>query len=222
MARLRSAALGGALALTLVTAAHAQAPDRAAELARTVLPKDKAIAVRVPRFDKAFAERLAADQRILALEPRHPGLTKAVAAAAHDEAVTAYDAAVGRLQVEAAQLYRTRFTPAELTQIAAFFASPTGRAMIDLSMASAGDTAAEFEADRRQRLLAMLKDPDEQTKADLTRLIQSGLLPKIQAINPEVSALSTRRFDDAAKLVDAALPARIDATIARFTHAEAP
>ena len=214
-----------ALALLLAlapAAAHAQPADRAAELARAVLPKDKAIAVRIPRFDKAFAERLAADKRILALEPRHPGLAKAVAATAHDEAVKAYDAAVGRLQAEAAQLYRTRFAPAELAQIATFFASPTGRAMVDLSMASAGDTAAEFEADRRQRLMALLKDPDEQTKADLTRLIQSGLLPKIQAINPEISALSTRRFDDAADLVDAALPARIDATIAAYTHAEAP
>jgi hypothetical protein len=205
------------LALAPLAAATAQAPDRAAELARAVLPRDKAIAVRVPRFDAAFAIRLATDARITALEPRHPGLTKAVAAAAHDEAVKAYGAAVDRLQAEAAQLYRTRFSPAELAVVATFFASPTGRTMIDLSMESSGDTAGEFEADRRQRLMALLKDPDEQTKADLTRLIQSGLLPKIQALAPEVSALSTRRFDDAATLVDAALPARIDATIASVT-----
>ena len=65
--------------------------------------------------------------------------------------------------------------------------------------------------------MALLQSPDEQTKADLTALMQSGLLPKIRAINPPVAALSARRFDDVATLVEAALPGRIEATIASFT-----
>ena len=58
----------------------------------------------------------------------------------------------------------------------------------------------------------MLRNPSDAMKRDLTALMESGLLPKIRAINPDIAALSARRFDDVSNIIIGALPARVEAT----------
>lgn len=203
---------------TIAPAAH----DNAVRLATVVLPRAETVAVRVPRFEAIFAEDLKDDARMVALEKTHPGITKAVAAAARDEAAKAYGTAIDLLQADVAKLYRDKFTAPEQATLIAFFSSPTGQAMVAMSAGSSGDTASAFETDRRAKAIAYLQNLDDGAKADLTKLIDSGLLPKVRAINPEISALSTRRFDDVSKIIDAALLKRIDATIAAFKKIPQP
>ena len=141
-------ATSGAPASSPVTA------DNAVHLATVVLPRDATIAVRVPRFEAAYAEDLNDDARMVALEKTHPGIIKAVAAAARDEAAKAYGTAIDLLQADVAQLYRDKFTAPELATLVAFFSSPTGQAMVAMSAGSSGDTASAFEADRRAKAIA--------------------------------------------------------------------
>jgi hypothetical protein len=195
--------------------------DPAARLAAVVMPINRAVAVRVPRAEAQFAETFAADARIAALEARRPGLRGKLAAVVRDAATDAYAQAGEQLQADAAGIYRERFSADELATLTRFFTSPTGQAMIALSIEAEGDTARAFEADRRQKLLAMLQNPSAQTKADLTMLMNSGLLPKVRATNPPIAALSARRFGDVDTLLTASLPGRIDQVIAAHTK-EAP
>jgi Uncharacterized protein conserved in bacteria (DUF2059) len=185
-------------------------------LANIVLPREQFLAIRVPRFDAAYAEELKEDQRLQALEKTNPGIIEAVKAAAHDEAEKGYGQALTLLQVDVAKLYASKFTAEELGKLITFFSSETGQAMIIMSAASSGDTATEFETNRRAKALAFIQNPSDSAKRDLTMLMQSGLLPKVRAINPEISALSTRRFDDVSNIVEAALPARVEETIKAF------
>ena len=141
------------------------------------------------------------------------GLRAALMAAVREEATTAYREAAMRLQSDAAQIYRDRFAPAELATLTRFFASPTGQAMIAMSMEASGATASAFDADRRSKLVAMLQNPSEQTKADLTLLMNSGLMPKVRETNPAIAELSQRRFGDIDALLADRLPARIDQLI---------
>jgi hypothetical protein len=160
---------------------------------------------------------MATDADLQAVEAAHPGVKRAVVQAAREEAATAYARTADLLRADVAQLYRSRFTAAEIAMLARFFATPTGKALVTLSAESAGDTASAMEADRRRRVTAMLQQPSDQARADLTALMETGLLPKMQAVKPEVSALSARRFDDVDRLILAALPARIAATIKTYT-----
>lgn len=210
-------------ALLFSPAAHAQiapapaaAQNNAQRLATVVLPREQFLAIRVPRFDAAYAVEIFDDARLIALEKTHPGITKAVTAAAHDEAQKGYGAALTLLQNDVAKLYASKFTAPELSTLITFFSSETGQAMIVMSAGSSGDTASEFETNRRAKAVAFMQNPTDAAKRDLTMLMQSGLLPKIRAINPEIAALSTRRFDDVSTIVEAALPARVEATIAAF------
>jgi hypothetical protein len=210
-------------ALLFAPSAHAQvAPASAAvqsnaqHLAAIVLPRDQFLAIRVPRFDAAYAQELTKDARLIALEKTQAGVTKAVKVAAHSEAEKGYGAALTLLQTDVAKLYASTFTAPELTQLIRFFSSETGQAMIVMSAGSSGDTVSEFEINRRAKAAALIQNPSPTTKSDLTVLMRSGLLPKIRAINPEIAALSARRFDDVSTIVKAALPARVEATIKAF------
>jgi Uncharacterized protein conserved in bacteria (DUF2059) len=223
VAKLHSLIVGAWLALAAAPngAALARTPLPALEtnaqtLATIVLPRDQFLAIRVPRFDAAYAEEMKADEEIIALEKMHPGITKAVAAAASDEALKGYGSALTLLQNDVAKLYASKFTAPELGTLIRFFSSETGQAMIIMSAGSSGDTASEFETNRREKAMALIQNPSDATKRDLTTLMESGLLPKIRAINPEIAALSARRFDDVSNIVEAALPARVEATIKAF------
>ena len=188
----------------------------AERLAAIVLPREQVLAIRVPRFDAAYAEEMKDDDELIALEKTHPGISKAVTAAAHEEAEKAYGAALTLLQNDVAKLYASKFNDAELTTLIAFFSSETGQAMIIMSAASSGDTATEFETSRRAKAMDMLRNPSDAMKRDLTALMESGLFPKVRAINPDIAALSARRFDDVSKIILASLPARVEATIEAY------
>ena len=188
----------------------------AERLAAIVLPREQFLAIRVPRFDAAYAEEMKDDDELIALEKTHPGITKAVAAAAHEEAEKGYGAALTLLQNDVAKLYASKFNDAELGTLITFFSSETGQAMIIMSAASSGDTATEFETSRRAKAMDMLRNPNDAMKRDLTALMESGLLPKVRAINPDIAALSARRFDDVSKIILASLPARVEATIEAY------
>jgi len=211
------------LALGLVQAAQAPvAPtaavaDGATTLAAAVLPTETLVTARLPRFDAMFAEELSADKDMAALEKKHPGLREAVTRAAREEARIAYARSADLLRADVAQLYRARFTPAEIATMSRFFDSPTGKALVALSAGANGDTASQFEADRQRRLATQLQQPSDQTKSDLAALAATGLLPKMQAVRPEVSAISAKRFEDVDTILSAALPARISATIKAYT-----
>ena len=185
-------------------------------LAAIVLPREDFLAIRVPRFDAAYAEEMKEDDELIALEKTHPGISKAVTAAAHEEAEKAYGAALTLLQNDVAKLYASKFNDAELAQLITFFSSETGQAIIIMSATSSGDTATEFEASRRAKAVAMLQSLSETNKRDLAALMESGLLPKVRAINPEIAALSARRFDDVSNIIIGALPARVEATIEAY------
>lgn len=199
------------------TAAVAVADQSPAErLADLVLPREQFLAIRVPRFDAAYAVEIFDDERLIALEKINPGIINAVKAAAHDEALKGYGAALTLLQTDVAKLYASKFTAPELATLINFFSSETGQAMIIMSAGASGDTASEFETNRRAKAIAMIQNPSDATKRDLTMLMQSGLLPKVRAINPEISALSERRFGDVSDIIEAALLARVEATIKAF------
>jgi hypothetical protein len=203
---------------TPLAAQTSPAPHDAADsLAAIVLPRDATIAMRLPRFDTLFARRMKDDKRLSELESTHPGITSAVTVVARDEAAKSYGRAIDALQADTAALYRARFTERELHTLAGFFSSKTGQPLIKLSAGASGDTSTEFETDRRRKAIDMFGNPDAQTKADLNGLLESGLLPRMQALAPEISALSARRFDDVARTFDAALPSRIDAVVATYT-----
>lgn len=229
MVKIRAALFGLMLAVAMAPggAVLARTPLPALEtnaqtLATIVLPREPFLAIRVPRFDAAYAEELESDEAIIKLEKTHPGITKAVAAAGSDEARKCYDAALTLLQNDVAKLYASNFTVAELGTMITFFAGETGQAMIAMSAGSSGDTASEMETSRRAKAMAFLQNPSETTKRDLTALMESGLLPKIRAINPQIAALSAQRFDDVSTMVEAALPARVEAAIKAFTEKPKP
>jgi hypothetical protein len=211
------ALLGAPVAHAQVAPVSAVVQSNAQRLAAIVLPRDQFLAIRVPRFDAAYAVEVVDDARLIALEKTHTGITKAVKAAAHSEAEKGYGAALALLQTDVAKLYASKFTAPELAKLISFFSSETGQAMIVMSAGSSGDTASEFETSRRAKAMAMIQNPSPATKRDMTMLMQSGLLPKIRAINPEIAALSARRFDDVSNIIEAALPARVEATIKAFT-----
>lgn len=220
MAKWLALSLYAALCVPAAQAQVAPAPvaaqTPAAQLAGIVLPREQFLAIRVPRFDAAYAEELAEDEKIIALEKTHPGITKAVAAAGSDEARKGYGAALTLLQNDVAKLYAGKFNGPELATLISFFSSETGQAMIVMSAGASGDSASDFETNRRAKAMALIQNPSDATKRDLTMLMESGLLPKIRAINPEIAALSAKRFDDVSTIVEAALPARVEATIKAF------
>jgi hypothetical protein len=218
-ALIAGALLAFAVAPTGVAVARTPLPaleTNAQTLANIVLPREQFLAIRVPRFDAAYAVEIADDARLNALEKTSPGIITVVKAAAHEEAQKGYGAALTLLQNDVAKLYASKFTAPELGTLIRFFSSETGQAMITMSASSSGDTASEFEANRRAKAVALFQNPTDAAKRDLTALMQSGLLPKVRAINPDIAALSMRRFDDVANIVAAALPARIEATIKSY------
>ena len=207
--------------LPVTTVAPAVTPvatvqSSAERLAAIVLPREQFLAIRVPRFDAAYAEEMKGDDELIALEKTYPGISKAVTVAAHEEAEKAYGAALTLLQNDVAKLYASKFSDPDLGQLITFFSSETGQAMIIMSAASSGDTATEFETSRRAKAMDMLRNPSDAMKRDLTALMESGLLPKVRAINPDIAALSARRFDDVSNIILAALPARVEATIEAY------
>ena len=125
-------------------------------------------------------------------------------------------AALTLLQNDVAKLYASKFNDAELAQLITFFSSDTGQAIIIMSATSSGDTATEFETSRRAKAVAMLQTLSDANKRDLTVLMKSGLLPKVRAINPDIAALSARRFSDVSTIIATALPARVEATIETY------
>lgn len=201
-----------AVAQSAVSTAH----DKAENLAEMVLPRDKIIASRAPELQDAVAEQLGHDQRIAALEKTHPGITTAVIQAARDEVAKSYGTTVDLLRHDVAEIYRAQFTSLEIGKLIGFYATPTGQAMIAMSAETSGDTASATDTERKQKAAAMLQNPSPQIKADLIKLMQTGLLPKIHALNPQIAALSARRFDDIDKIAETALPQREDAAIAAF------
>ncbi len=201
---------------TKATVSAPAVDDNAAQLAKIVLPREATIAVRLPRFDATYAENQSNKKRLAALETSRPGITAAVSLAARDEAAKAYGTVIDLLQADIAVIYRENFTAAELTALIAFFSSSTGQALVTLSVGSGGETPSAFEADRRAKATATLKNLDDVAKADLTKLMQSDVLSKVRAINPEISALSTSRFFDVSLIIDVNLPHRIEAEIATF------
>ncbi len=204
-----------AIAAADAPVASAVAATKAQQLARIVLPSGEYLAIRVPRFSEAFAVELKEDEEYAALEKTYPGISETFAVVARAEATKAYGRAITLLQDDVAKIYATNFSDAELDKLITFFRTPTGSAMITLSVASGGDSATAFEADRRAKALAFVQNIDEQGKADLTLFMQSGLQPKARALAPEISALSARRFDDVSTFLEESLPARIDEVIAR-------
>ena len=203
-------------------AATPTAADAAQQLASLVLPREAYVALRVRSFEEGFAAAMNSNPQLATLEKTKPGITKAVAAAAREEATEAFGAATDLLQTDAAQIYRRRFTAQELRTLIGFIAGPTGKAMVTMSMEATGDTASQVTADRRAKAKAMFENPDATTKAELTKLIVSGLLPKLRTTGPEIIALSARRFDDVDKLLEAALPPRIEATIDAYSKRSTP
>jgi NADH dehydrogenase/NADH:ubiquinone oxidoreductase subunit G len=196
--------------------------SRAQQLATTVLPLNEMLAVRVARFAAAYDLQLKDEARFIALEKQYPGISQAIAVVAREEATKAYREATELLQRDVAKIYGARFTDDELGKLLSFFSSQTGQAMITMSIASSGETASDFLADRRRKALAFLQNIDAQGKADLAAFMESGLQAKARAVGPEVSALSARRFADVDTIFKAALPARIDAVIARAKRTRKP
>jgi Uncharacterized protein conserved in bacteria (DUF2059) len=215
-------ALPGTPAISQGAPPAAIAFTQAQQLARTVLPDGEILGIRLLRFSKAYATELKTGPRFVALEKQYPGISDVFAVVARDEALQAYRRAIALLQEDAAKIYAANFTDVELAKLISFFRTPTGAAMITMSAASGGDSASDFEADRRAKAIAFLQKGDAQMKRDLTPFIQSGLQPKARAIAPQISALSARRFDDVSIFLEAALPARIDAVIARAKKAPKP
>jgi Uncharacterized protein conserved in bacteria (DUF2059) len=188
----------------------------AKELADIVLPREQLITVRMPRFEADFVADLKNDPELVSLEKTQPGITDAVMIAAREEGAEAYGKAIDFLRDDIARLYNRNFSPDELQKLIDFFSTPTGQAMIELSAGADGDTASDFETDRRAKLMAMFENPDDATKADLTMLMNSGLMPKIVKARPEISALSERRFGDVTTLLMASLDDRIEAVKAAY------
>jgi hypothetical protein len=192
------------------------------KLANMVLPRDALVAARLPEFEALSAEEHRADPKMIALEKSQPGIIDAVIAASRDEAAKSCDKAIDLLRTDVAKLYAQKFKPEELQTLVTFFSTPVGQAMIMMSAQTSGITPSALEAERRKKLIAALQNPDEQAKADLTKLMESGLVPKIQAIAPEISALAARRFNDINDMLEAALPARIEQTIANYSKTAKP
>jgi hypothetical protein len=220
-----------AIAITPLSA-QAQAPapaspvvyadNKADMLASIVLPKDDLIAARMPEFEEVHAAELRMDEELVQLEKSHPGIIDAATKVTRDEGLKSYSEAISLLQTDAAKLYASKLNSEELTVLIAFFSKPVGQAMIAISAQSSGISASALEKERREKLLAYIQNPDEQAKADLTTLLNSGLLPKIQSITLEISALSARRFNDVNTIFESRLPDRIEALIAEYTKKPKP
>lgn len=212
-----------ALAIVAVPAsaqpASAPAPaiqSDAQRLAALVLPKDKLLAVRLPRFETRYAAELAGDASIAALEKKRPGITRAIAAAGREEAALGYGASIDALRGDAAKLYAARVSAADMAMLIRFYASPVGQMLIGLSAGSAGENHAAFEADRRRRATEALRQLSPAQQRDLLALRASGVIERTQGLLPEVAALSARRFGDADTAIRARLPASRARAVAAF------
>ena len=176
-------------------------------LAAVLLPTEQLLPLRLPRFEALYAEELAADPEVTALEKRHPGVTRAIAASAREDAAAGYRDAIGQLRDDAARLYGARVDPADIATLIRFFSTDVGRTLVTLSAGSAGDTPTAFEADRRRKAIETLQNLGPEGQAELLALQRSGLAGRMRALSPEVAALSARRFGDVDRLIRTRLPA---------------
>ena len=188
----------------------------ALRLAEALLPTEQLLALRLPRFKASYAEELATDAEVAALEKRYPGVTKAIAAAAREEAAAGYRTAIGLLRDDAAKLYASRVNAADTAALVRFFSSNVGRMLVTLSAGSAGDTPTSFEADRRRKAIEALRNLGPEGQRELMALQTSGLADRMKALAPDVAALSARRFGDVDTLIRARLPASRTRAVAAF------
>jgi hypothetical protein len=189
----------------------------AAELLALIFPQERIIALNLASAQKELDAGYAANDKVIALEPKQPGIRAALVAAAMRELEAIYRRGLPALDAELRAMLRQRLSDAESIELIAFFGSPTGAklvaAMNEGVAASDGDTQADFRADGRNRAVSAIGPEDGPA---LEAFGRSAAYPKVKQLTPAIQAASDRAFAAMSQQLDERLPALSRETIQAF------
>lgn len=237
---------GRLLAAALIAAAPLLAPPPAAAfqaeappadalaLARLVTPPETYVEMAVKGGRTGFLGGSEADPDAKALEQRYPGIYADAWKALEPEMRRMAIAAQPAFERRLAALYARLLTPAELTGLRAFYASPTGRKLIrvmhaNLDMAPMLDDAvsrpdaqvsaealAAAQAEAKRKALAALTSDDEAALAGLARLMP---LAKLQSVAAAVQKFTLETINEPQPEAEARMQQVVEARMTAFIAA---
>lgn len=168
---------------------------------------------------------------LAALEKESPGISVALAREVMPIINRSARERLPELHRRQAALYAANFTAAELDTLIAFYASPTGTKLIATMLASIKPKAVIAEAsksedfrfgsesvlkDIRSTAPAITRVMDETDKAALTRLITSGLAPRLKALAPQTQTIALEWYNEEAPWEAAEIEKAMERVLARF------
>ena len=210
------------VALPPIPASATSAPtpqaDAAAALAREIHPIELAVATGVEGIDRFLVAAMLKQPEIAEMEKQHPGIVKAMYAAARPFMVEGERHNAVKVQEALAELYRSQFSVEEQRQLLAFYSSASGRKIVrgmfnvealsntmdaiasDPQSGITSETAIVTQAQALGHLAAVLTPEDEKAAADfmataagkklngLTGKVRALVLGIVNAENPQLQA----------------------------------
>lgn len=164
--------------------------------------------------DKAtqvMGEMVAQNADMKAMEARHPGFTRAIGEAIMPIVVRSMRERLPELWRRQAHVYGARFSDSELETLNAFYASPTGRKILDTMQKAMGYKAMIAEAaaspdfrfsaesvqkDKAEAAQTMVKALDAGDMTVLAMLQKTGLVDRIKAMSPVTQANVLEWYDE--------------------------
>jgi post-segregation antitoxin (ccd killing protein) len=179
--------------------------EEALSLAEVAVPRELYLAREMDTARRALLGTLAQNPDMAAFEAEHPGLSKAIWAAAEPETRRYAEAALPEFRALLAAVYQRRLSAAEMRGLRTFFTTPTGRKIVSAMYAPVnvdgmvGDfardpdakisqkTADGLEREAKARAGSAVTAEDAPALAELTRTIS---LAKLGSLGDEVKQVT--------------------------------
>lgn len=201
---LSAAALAPASALVAARAAAPAADTDVQRLVALLAPDEAITRLAGKAFDTGMDQQIAANPERKAAYAADPAMRQAVGGQLRTQFTSALVAALPSLRAEIEGILRTALTPAEVTDMIAFFGSPTGQKVRAEAYERMGSAPGQSPQEMQQAAIAavMAKMTAEDYPA-LMAFAGSTASQKMGTVNPRISAASQAWAD---RLIAANLP----------------
>lgn len=212
---------------------HAPAPlaAEALELATLLNPEKELVEVGVRGFEIGFQEGLRQNAEYADVFDAHPGLDKAIIAAAKPIMEADLRKDLPAIRQRYGRFYQAHLQPVEIRQLLAFYRSPTGAKVIagmfaglDLQSIAANVAQNEGTEVRPSDLSDALKATtrrilpafDDSDRAALLTFMGTSAFRRLQQVNPKIMALHAEIANESDPELDTALDEAMEKAIEDF------
>ena len=210
-------------------------PAEAIALAQMMSPRDLLVDMEVREFDKHFVSSLRSDPDMKSMDDQYPGLFEAMHKASRGLVAEAMGRSAVKIQASVARLIETSFTPADITELTAFYRSPIGQKTVR-QMAASADAGQIYQQAVKENDFKLTEDkiaaqvhdnatravqnftPDEQVQ--MIQFMAKPSFGKLAKAQPQIQKILADEFNapdpEFDRLVEEAIGAAIEQHIASF------